>query len=91
VDGSGPDELAADGDGDSSSQPAEWGPTLLEPKSADWLVEQSEPVDDGVGQILQPDAWGGFVSGDDDDGSATSETDSLGDDEGDPEERAWGT
>ncbi|HEU0075949.1 MAG TPA: VWA domain-containing protein [Dehalococcoidia bacterium] len=90
VDGSGPDELAADGDGDSSSQPAEWGPTLLEPKSADWLVEQSEPVDDGVGQILQPDAWGGFVSGDDD-GSATSETDSLGNDEGDPEERAWGT
>lgn len=73
---------------EQTGQPAEWGPTLLEPRSADWLVEQSEPVDDGAGLIVQPDAWSGFVSGDDDDSSA-EETDSTGDDESD--ERAWGT
>lgn len=88
VDDNEPDELASSEGSDSSSQPPEWGPTLLEPKSADWLIEQSEPVDGGVGQIVQPDAWSGFVSSDDDDGSATPETDSSGDDD---DERAWGT
>jgi hypothetical protein len=74
----------------TSSEPVEWSPTLLEPKSADWLVEQSEPVDEEMGQIVQPE-WGAFVSADDDDGSwefDTGEEPSERDDEAD---RAWGT
>jgi VWFA-related protein len=74
----------------TSSEPVEWSPTLLEPKSADWLVEQSEPVDEEMGQIVQPE-WGAFVSADDDDGAwefDTGEEPSERDDEAD---RAWGT
>jgi VWFA-related protein len=69
-------------------QPEEWGPSLLEPRSADWLVEQSQPVGDGVGQIIQPDAWGGFVSSDDDESPAAPSDEEVIDDEDD---RAWGT
>jgi predicted component of type VI protein secretion system len=88
-DGDDSDEQSAAWDADPSGQPAEWGPTLLEPKSADWLVEQSEPVDDGVGRIVQPDAWSGFVSGDGDGDSPAPESGANDDDESD--ERAWGT
>ena len=73
---------------DDSSQPAEWGPTLLEPKSADWLVEQSQPVSEGMGQIVQPE-WGSFISGGDDDNSAALEMDEAS--EEDEDGRAWGT
>ncbi len=70
--------------------PADGGPTLLEPKSADWLVEQSQPIDDGIGQIVQPDAWGGFVTADDEAGSATQQNAVQDDSEEEPEQRARG-
>jgi hypothetical protein len=89
-----PDEVTEDAsgsDGDESSQPAEWGPTLLEPKSADWLVEQSEPVDSGPGVIVQPEAWGSFASGGDDAAAADLEMDDEAGPEEDEDHRAWGT
>jgi VWFA-related protein len=83
----GDDDEAGSGE---SGQPEPWGPTLLEPKSADWLVEQSQPVEDGPGQIIQPDAWSSFVSGDDEAGAGEGESQTPPDDE-EPEKRAWGT
>jgi hypothetical protein len=70
-----------------SAQPEQWGPTMLEPKSADWLVEQSQPIEDG-GQIIQPDTWSSFASSDDDAASGATGDSEDGED---PEERAWGT
>jgi VWFA-related protein len=86
------DESAASGEDDPSSQPAEWGPSMLEPKSADWLVEQSQPMESDMGQIVQPDVWSSsFGSGGDEDVSPAGEGDeSEGGDESD-DQRAWGT
>jgi VWFA-related protein len=81
---------ASHGEDGESAQPDQWGPTLLEPMSADWLIEQSQPMDDGVGQIVQPGAWSSFVSEEGEDGPAASEDGPLSDEDG-PEERAWGT
>ena len=84
-DAQGADDVSGD---PGEQQPAEWGPTMLEPKSADWLVEQSQPVDDGIGQIVQSDAWSGFVSSDEDGATAPQIEDEADDEE---EDRAWGT
>ena len=67
-----------------------WTPPLLEPKSADWLVEQSQPVEGG-GQIVQPDSWGGFVTSEAGTGDTPSTTDQPEHEEEEPQQRAWGT
>ncbi len=85
------DQLSSDSDNESSGLASEWESPLLEPKSADWLVEQSQPVEEGLGKIVQPDAWSSFVSGSDDDKSESLESGEAPDDEIEPEERAWGT
>ena len=85
-----PASESSDDEDDETAQPEQWGPTLLEPKSADWLIEQSQPVDDGLGQIVQPGAWRSFVSEEGEDSPAASEDGPLNE-EDDPEERAWGT
>ncbi len=69
---------------------SQWTSPLLEPKSADWLVEQSQPIEGPV-QIVQPDSWGGFASNDVDTGSEPSNDEQLADEEEEPQQRASGT
>jgi VWFA-related protein len=73
--------------GGSESADPGWSSLEQKPNAADWIVEQSQPVDDGVGPIVQPDAWSTFVSSDDEETPTAPEPD-LGEDE---EDRAWGT
>ncbi len=63
----------------------------LEPKSADWLVERSLPIEGSIGPIAQPDAWVSSGSADDEAGSAPPQDADQDDSEDEPERRASGT
>jgi hypothetical protein len=82
-------DTGASTDGETPSQPAGWEslPTL-EPKSADWLVEQSQPVDDGIAPIIPTDGWSGFVSEPEAEGADAPQGE---EDEYQDDDRAWGT
>jgi len=74
-------------DAEPSTPDSAWDNLTEKPNAADWIVGQSQPVDDGVGQIIQPGAWNTFASGDDDAASDAPEHHEDDDDD----DRAWGT
>jgi VWFA-related protein len=76
--------VLSEGDDDASPD-SSWNKLMEEPKSADWIVEQSQPVDDGADKIVQPDSWNTFVSADD------VASNAVENDEPDEDDRAWGT
>jgi VWFA-related protein len=78
---------APSSDDDDAGSQSTWDKLMEDPKSADWIVEQSQPVDDGIAQIVQPDSWSTFVSADEEETSQAQDQD-----EGESEDdRAWGT
>ena len=81
-------QAASSDDGADAASSSTWDRLMEDPKSADWIVEQSQPVDDGIGQIVQPDSWSTFVSADDDADAIEHDEPDEGETEDD---RAWGT